>query len=264
VSYNTKISVEEQQPFAELYEMSVGSDIKYYTTYSQDVLFAGNTYQAKPIRRGDFNFSQNLRSVKLKIDVPLTETIQRYIANSPVEPISIKITRVFLDESGDSIVIFQGEVIDVTITKYHAQVYVESYTKVFRNKIPKAIFQARCNHMVFDERCGLIENNYKVEAIVTVNQAELTSNDFTAYDSGYFTGGHVVYDGDMRLITRHSGDTLNLHIPFDGRLTTGKTVAVYPGCDKTPSTCKNKYGNFTNFLGFPYIPESNPTIWGFE
>ncbi|ENU80128.1 hypothetical protein F975_01881 [Acinetobacter sp. ANC 3789] len=36
-------------------------------------------------------------------------------------------------------------------------------------------------------------------------------------------------------------------------------VYVYPGCVHSISACNN-FGNTDNFMGFPYIPEDNPTI----
>lgn len=34
----------------------------------------------------------------------------------------------------------------------------------------------------------------------------------------------------------------------------GDAYQVRPGCDKAASTCKDKFGNFINFGGFPSVP----------
>jgi hypothetical protein len=34
----------------------------------------------------------------------------------------------------------------------------------------------------------------------------------------------------------------------------GDAFTVYLGCDHTQATCTTKFGNLTNFRGFPYIP----------
>ena len=37
-------------------------------------------------------------------------------------------------------------------------------------------------------------------------------------------------------------------------LAEGDTVRIIAGCDKSPTTCRTKFGNFLNFRGFPHIP----------
>lgn len=61
----------------------------------------------------------------------------------------------------------------------------------------------------------------------------------------------------MRYISAHLGSTVTLsnQIP---ELTAGKQVEVYPGCDHTLATCRDKFGNHINFGGFPWIPGRNP------
>jgi hypothetical protein len=36
-------------------------------------------------------------------------------------------------------------------------------------------------------------------------------------------------------------------------------VTIYPGCDKTPAMCHERFLNQRNFLGFPWIPDKDPT-----
>jgi uncharacterized phage protein (TIGR02218 family) len=37
----------------------------------------------------------------------------------------------------------------------------------------------------------------------------------------------------------------------------GDALVVSAGCDRTFETCKAKFGNATNFRGFPHIPGSD-------
>ena len=35
---------------------------------------------------------------------------------------------------------------------------------------------------------------------------------------------------------------------------------IYAGCDKTMSMCKNKFKNFANFNGTPFIPKADSSL----
>ena len=114
MAYDTKIESTEQPIFAELYEFQVGAIINRYTSHLIDVEYNGETYYARPIKRGDFSFTEKLRSVRVRINAPIDATLSKYVANAPVEPVLVKIIRVFQDGSNDAVQIFQGEIIDVT------------------------------------------------------------------------------------------------------------------------------------------------------
>ena len=43
----------------------------------------------------------------------------------------------------------------------------------------------------------------------------------------------------------------------------GDVAYIYPGCDKTPTTCKNKFNNFSRNRATPYVPLKE-TIEGFK
>jgi hypothetical protein len=70
--------------------------------------------------------------------------------------------------------------------------------------------------------------------------------------------------GDLRYIIDHSGTQLTLIVPLsdlteDVNDSSGDAlVALYPGCDHTRETCKDKFDNLANYGGFPWIPSKNP------
>lgn len=83
-------------------------------------------------------------------------------------------------------------------------------------------------------------------------------------DPRYFDGGLLTFlDGDNENVSREiksvdlSSDgallvTLYLRMPFN--VNAGDTAKMYPGCDKTLSTCQTKFANSINFKGFPHVP----------
>ena len=125
------------------------------------------------------------------------------------------------------------------------------------------IYQASCNHHIFDSGCGIDYFLWKVDAtILQVNGTVLTSDQLLGFGTDYFVGGEVNYYGDARLITAYSGNTITLHVPFDSRVTVGTVVEVFPNCGGDPQKCRDVFNNFDHFLGCPYIPDKNPAVWG--
>lgn len=264
--YSDKIKLLQLPPFAELYHIQIGEANYYYTSYSKDVLFDfdDNVYFAAPIHRGDFSNNDKLFSQRVTVSVPLTDWVLAYIANAPAELVKLKIYRVFQDGSGDFIKLFDGVNLDITISENTASIIFESLTQVLRSKLPRVLFQSRCNHRLFDSGCTLNADDFKTTATVIIDGSDLVSATFDTFPDGYFIQGQARKDGDCRLITNHVGDRITLQVPFDARLENGETVDVYPGDDQSADTCRDKFDNFNNFLGFPHIPSSNPVIWGFK
>ena len=265
MSYQSQIQSRQQAQFAELYIIQVGNDTWYYTSHLRDIEYQGNTYLARPIERGDYTKTSELKSVQMTISASIDDLLARYIGNTVVEDILVKIYRLFL-ETEEAILLFSGEVIDLTpgdAGKGAAiSLTLEKNTDILRVKVPKLVFQSGCNNYLFDDRCGLFEIDYLVTAVIEVDGSDLVSAVFAGYDDDYFTRGFVRAKTDMRMITNHVGDRITLHFPFaQTTLASGQSANVYPGCDGKPLTCRDKFENLDKFFGFPYIPSSNPTIW---
>ncbi len=76
---------------------------------------------------------------------------------------------------------------------------------------------------------------------------------------GYFTGGFVKFGIEARTIMSHVGNQITMAYRMT-HLANNNTVDVYPGCDGRNVTCRDKFNNILNFLGFPYIPIENPAF----
>lgn len=92
---------------------------------------------------------------------------------------------------------------------------------------------------------------------VTDNQT-FVSNDILK-ESGYYDGGLLYWETG-----RNAGRFTEIRDQNSGRITTfvrmvftpqvGDRFVIYPGCDKTLSTCKDKFDNVLNFRGEPHVP----------
>jgi len=273
MTYATEIKEIEVKPFAEIYEITSGSRVFRYTSYGKDVIFGGNTYTAATIKSNIPTEDDNFKANRIKVTMPVVSPIGEYIANSPIEPTEIKVTRYFIHDPTASKFLFLGRVLGITFVDNGdvgvALADVESNSLYFRNKIPRKTFKAFCNNTLYfpsvadDPDCNLNKLDFEVSAVITISGSELNSASFGAFADGYFIGGHVesAY-GDFRYISDHISNDITINVPFDARLVDGATVKAYPGCDKSPATCISKFSNFDQFIGFPFVPSNNPTIWG--
>lgn len=265
MSFSTNLQTTEQTALPELYEFVSGAQTERYTSFASGLTFRGNFYKAAPLKRSGFSEDTQFGNVKVTITAPLFETLIHYLANQPIEPTRVTIYRALESDLSDYRILFSGFIKQVSMRDRLASAVCESNSQVLSAKIPTVIYQSFCNHSVFDSGCGLNNLDWRVMALIsTVESATLTSTSFAAFDDGYFIGGQIRYDSDLRLITNHLDNTVTLQIPFDSRVKVGTTVEVFPGCDGSPTTCKNRFNNLTRFLGMPYIPSHNPVLWGFR
>jgi hypothetical protein len=75
--------------------------------------------------------------------------------------------------------------------------------------------------------------------------------------------GSTAYEGSPASMTVY------LDRDFDPFPEADQAVALWPGCDLTPETCKaynlnsnprGKFDNYLNYGGHPFVPTANPTL----
>jgi uncharacterized phage protein (TIGR02218 family) len=132
-------------------------------------------------------------------------------------------------------------------------------------------FSIECDAVLGDSRCGAdLDGSPGFRRSVTVTGAGNSDNrtftvdlnedeSWAQYGLVTFTSG--LNNGLSREIidqTLSGGSpgvsdlTLLIPMPFDVQI--GDTLTVTAGCDKTASTCKNKFDNLLNYRGFNFMP----------
>jgi len=259
----------EVEPVPEFYVLTTGSTVERYTSYSRSLTFLGNYYAAASITRGNLKQDNNFGITTLTVTSPITPSIAKYVPNQPIEPVNIVVYRSHIDNLDQYEIFFKGEIKYVQLRGRLASAQCEAKNKYMLTKIPNVIYQSGCNHDIYDDGCQVDPFLWRRSATITgISGSSLTfsfTDGLSAVAVEYFTGGRINFQNDVRLITGNSVlNTLDLHIPFDSRLSVGSSVYLYPGCDGNPATCNGKYNNLIHFLGMPYIPSTNPVIWGFK
>lgn len=115
-----------------------------------------------------------------------------------------------------------------------------------------------------DARCRLdLTGLQAVATVVAASGYDVTVSGLDGFASSFFargtvewlTGANAGWGGDVRASRRMGALTLlSLWREPVRAVAVGDTLRATAGCDRTAATCRNRFGNFANFRGFPHMP----------
>ena len=267
----------------DLYTIATTSGVYHLTSHIVDVAFAGRTFTALTMSRGDLQIGQDLTGRELIVYLPISHPlVQRYAATGVPEQ-SVLVTLQRLQErSGAVYGQWQGFGQSMTFDARVARLRVPSVTDdAMRVRLPVMAVQQHCNYVLFDAQCshrgpndtsggevggGTLPGPVRADFQIAVTLASVSANGLTItlVDAGgkpdaWATFGRVIMaGGETRRVLSHVGPVLNIDVPFAlGDISTA--IVVEAGCDHIVGTCRDKFSNVVNFGGHPYINSSiNP------
>lgn len=264
-------SVETSEFFEpqELYKFTRGVFSWFYTSGDTNISFGGNTYLAEPIDRSRILSTQDIGKTTLNVNVSRRNSfVIQFIETAPTDVISLTITRIHASDPDPS-VIFSGRVINVGFKENTAKITCQPSQSILRRPGLRRLFQTTCPHVLYGPQCKVLRASFAIAATLSVVSGNiLTSPSFIisidpSFDADWLLGGIVEINTagliDKRFITEHdnSSGIITLNLPLSNAII-GSTVTVFPGCDRTPNTCNNKFSVIENYGGFPFIPVKNP------
>ncbi|MCX6907756.1 MAG: phage BR0599 family protein [Verrucomicrobia bacterium] len=241
-----------------------------YTSFLDSVTISGATFAPYPI-----TYKSLRRSAKIEQTTCTVQTIldpagpfELYASGASDLPIAVTISKTTLPGLATPTVIFAGEITEIRLTGRVIDATVSNFVAAFSRRLPRMTVQKRCNWVLFDaDTCGLSRSTYAKTATVgsaTGADMQLSAAGLGAAFTGYYAQGTLqVGAGDSAQIRRilydSSVDANTRRIILDRALTdpAGRTVTILPGCDRSQATCANKFGNFNNFGGQPFVPARN-------
>jgi uncharacterized phage protein (TIGR02218 family) len=130
--------------------------------------------------------------------------------------------------------------------------------------MPRNLYQPTCLHTLYDVGCTLNKSTFGTNGAVGAGSTASTiywSGASTNFAQGTITFLSGVLTGVTATVgSAVNGSALNMINPLAAAPAPGDAFTVYFGCDHTPATCQNKFGNFANFRGFPYVPPPQTAI----
>jgi uncharacterized phage protein (TIGR02218 family) len=267
---------------AELYDITLADGTQLHsTTFDRDLLVGGATYLSGPpnFKRGTVEEVLGLSRIgtlSLELYANPSDTIGgvpilQKIARGDFDKAQITVRRLFMDQTlvqQGAVTRFVGNIGDLDeLSRTMAKFTCKSNVEDLNVQLPRNILQPTCIHTLFDSGCALGKASFAVIGTVqtgsTVNKL-LTS--LTQSDS-YFDNGQLVFtsganNGHVVAVKKYlnSAGTVLFVVPLPAVPGSGDTFTIYPGCDKTQTTCAAKFSNLVNFGGFPYVPVPETAI----
>jgi uncharacterized phage protein (TIGR02218 family) len=244
----------------ELYKI-VGPDETYYWTNSDiEIEYNGDTYVPEVVSRSEIPQGEeiNRQDIRLTLaaDNPLAQT---FFAYPPESVTSVTIFRGEDDGTNDCFLTFwKGRVASTSASDWECSVQCESIFTSLRRHGVRARYQRQCRHALYGTSCGVSASSFSLTRTTSsVSGNTVVVSGIDSFPADHFKGGYISYQGITRFIVAHSGNTLTLWRPMP-ELTGGQSVTVYPGCDRSLTTCNTKFANSENHGGFPWLPNVNP------
>lgn len=245
----------------------------YYTTHATKVVSNGRTFIPT------YNEASNIRASQLDVraDVDIDVKFDSEIANIVNQSSTSKRIKVFIneayseypDEIDERMV---GYVIDNLTNGNTTKITVRSIHQTLKKQANIMTYQDTCNHSVGKGFCTVNMDLLKFTATVinilengiTLTLSRTIPAAFTEVEKNkYIVFGTCKNSTDSVTILEATNSLTNSNIRVKSRLTglkIGDIVTLTPGCDGLVPTCKVKFNNFKDYIGFPDVPgeDGNP------
>lgn len=260
MTYSTiETSVDSGVP-VELYKF-VGTNRDYlYTSHSKIITFNSEVYIPIAMDRGDISTTDSQDKQELTVTIPVdTQLVEDYVFDIAPPALEVTVYRLHRDDN-DFVQYWYGRVSSFALKGRKVSIKIPSgFDLLFGAVLPNIYFQTMCNHVLYGPFCGVNRASFThTTTVATVNSTTVFSlTDDGGRPDGWYNGGEVVLGSERRLVLAHVGDQITINHPFRA-MVVGDTVDIAAGCDRTIGTCRAKFSNQLNFLGFPYLPKKDP------
>ena len=268
------------------------TEVHRFTDYERNVTASAQTWTTRPVEHGELrqNLALDRDETTLRLrwweDCPF----RQFLPNALDAKVRIAIYSCDVSGSTGSNVaqVFGGEITAASFDGPFITATAAGANALFDRKFPRILLQPRCNHAVFDAGCGLDIGDWTATAeVYAVSGATVTLENFVFSGStpGGFGFAHWFALGYIeralasltppRVLIFDSAAISSGRIQFTlgaaptDAFTVGESVTVVPGCDNLLETCSayaspanptGKFNNAANFLGFPLLPDKNPSF----
>lgn len=246
----------------ELYEF-IGTYNSYFmTSYSEQITSNGQVYIPEAISRGKVQVATQDRSENaIEITIPFNNPmVMEYAYKNTPPNLDVIIRRAHEYDHNDTVIMWNGKVTNFTIEGKKAKLRTPAlFSFMLQGNAPNPRYQAPCNHILYDLRCGIDPALHQHNTtVVSVNGVDIVVTDIP-FPDGHLNAGVIFSSvGEQRMISSSVGTSLKISFAFS-RLNVGDTVTLRKGCDHAfNGDCKNKFNNGARFGGFPIVPKKNP------
>jgi len=264
------------------------SQVWRYTSYEEALDDDSGTYSPQSIEHGQIRETLNLERNEVQLRTRAFEgnPLLRFIPFRLEFPMKLEIIEAKIWPGGTTLHdwrrIFSGEVTRVKMDGPLITARAAQVGNLFERKVPRVLLQPTCNYALFDGACGLNKDDWKYRGYVLatlLNPSRIhlrslarVTGTWVQPDLHWFAGGWIELGSNTDFESRFIADAstydasgngfieLTLSTPLGRTPASDEEVYLFPGCDGKRGTCKDKFGNYTRFGGFPHMPVGNPSM----
>ncbi len=259
----------------DLYELTLFSGLTFrYASYDMDIsLLDGKFFSSKgpQFKRDRTRLSSTISVDKLNVTVLLDDTdkisdvpIMHIAHNGGFDEATLSLYRCFMSIPGSVVGLvemFTGYVDVKDGGGLTMSWEIKSSVQRLNVDYPLRKYYPTCPYSLYDAGCGVNIAAYsKVGTVTGVIGQQLFNTNVNFADEYYDQGGIEWLSGGLSGVAApikssfHTNGQIMMLVPLDAPPAAGDTFRIYPGCDKTPATCKNKFSNELRNRATPYIP----------
>jgi len=279
-----EVSTQDSRPVA-LYLLKWGATEWRYTSADRPIerqelvagVMATVTYEPRALSDGGMvqgSSSMNDFTLDGPSDLPI---VRLFRGTPPSETIWLTVRRMHMG-SDDAPIYWKGIVQNVKRpSPARCQVIGQPLSASLKRTGLRLCWTRECPHFLYDAGCKVNPLDYEISAKVkalggnsiTVQLKDATHATAPVIADAWLRGGFVAWSAsdegtlERRFIEEQVGGVLTIFGVVDF-LKVGDTVKMYPGCDRTPETCDEKFDNIDNYGGFDKMPGESPfntAIW---
>ena len=239
--------------FIELYILNLRTGVTRLAACDENITFAGETYLAVPVQRGDIG--RNLDTINDAVEISIAdcsyEMLQFVMNGFDFRGCTATILRIQYPDSLKNAnavqLVFSGFIDEPSFS--NGMLSAKLNARMPEINCPNRNYRLACNSEFGDSECGM--DLAKESVAVTGRMGNVITID-VSHEKDYWKDGVISVEGESRVISSSSGNTVTINVGF-AHDAEGKSAELSRGCNKTVERCK-KYGNMKHYSGFPAIP----------
>lgn len=129
-----------------------------------------------------------------------------------------------------------------------------------------ALYSPLCRAQLGDTHCKVVMGRFSWDGVVAgTSGPNHISDPLRNEQDGFFDGGVVTFlsgrnQGHTLEIARSQQGYITFSLPFPYPIAIGDSYKIQLGCDKTFTTCRQRFANAINFRGEPHVPGSDQVL----
>lgn len=252
----------------ELYAFEGTYNDYFLTSYGFPIVSNSRTYTPVALKRNRLKVStQEESGAALEIEMPFNHPMIREYAYENAPPsLNLTIFRCHESDPDDAVTMWNGPVTGFSVEGVIGKLRVPSlFSYILDGNVPAPRFQAPCNHILYDGRCGVDPALYQHSTTILSVSGNAITVASLPFASDEAAGGIMIGpSGESRMVISNAGTAVLITYSF-ANLQIGQTVTIRKGCDHSfEGHCKTRFNNGARFGGFPLVPARNPFTGSIE